>query len=81
MKHSLPTVAATAVVSLLGWLFFTSLSPDNPLQPEETLLIVVVSAAIVLAARASWQYFRRQGSSPKRPRKKGSGRQRDASTS
>ncbi|MFQ5946404.1 MAG: hypothetical protein ACE5NC_09190 [Anaerolineae bacterium] len=54
MKPSVGTLAAIIALSLGVWMLFYTLTPETPLTPPETLVIVGACAAIVLLGRWIW---------------------------
>ena len=60
MKAWAGGLAATAVLSLAVWTFFYALTPETPLTPPETLVVVGACAAVVLLGRRAWSRLRRK---------------------
>ncbi len=58
MKSSVGALAATVILALAIWTFFYVVTPDTPLTPPETLVVVGASAVVVLAARWLWSRLR-----------------------
>lgn len=61
MKASAATLAAILALSLAVWVLFYALTPDTPLTPPETLVVVGASAGVVLLARWIWSRRRKAG--------------------
>lgn len=51
MSHLTGTALAIAVLSLAMLIFFRTLTPDIPIKPEDTEVVVGVCAVTVVAAR------------------------------
>ena len=59
MKSSIATLAAVLILSLGVWALFYVLTPDAPLTPSETAVVVGASAVVVLAIRWIWSWLRK----------------------
>lgn len=61
MTHLTGTALAVAVPSLAVLMFFRTATPDLPIKPEETELVVGACAVAVVSARWIMRRWRRQG--------------------
>lgn len=59
MKASVAMLVAILVLSLALWVLFYALTPETPLTPPETLVVVGASAGVVLLARWIWSRRRK----------------------
>ncbi len=59
MKATTGTLGAIIALSLGVWTSFFLLTPDTPLTPAETLLVVGVCAGVVFFGKWVWSRVRR----------------------
>jgi hypothetical protein len=57
VKSSIGTLAAVVILSLAVWAMFYVLTPDAPLAPPETAVVVGASAVVVLGIRWIWSWL------------------------
>lgn len=58
MKSSIGALAAIVILALAIWTFFYVVTPDTPLTPPETLVVVGACAVVVFGARWLWSRLR-----------------------
>ena len=59
MKSSIGALAAVVILSLAMWTFFYVLTPDTPLGPSETAVVVGACVVVVFGAKRIWSRLRK----------------------
>lgn len=59
MKSSVGALAAVIVLSLAMWTFFYVYTPDTPLGPSETAVVVGTCVVVVFGTRWIWSRLRK----------------------
>jgi hypothetical protein len=59
MKVPITAIALTGGLTLATWVFFYIVTPEVPLQPSGTAVVVVFYLVVVLVGRWIWRRIRR----------------------
>jgi len=70
-------IAATGALAVVVWYFFAVyISPEAPLDPSETLVIVIASAIVVGACQKMWAFATSRPAVERKAGKKHRGKKR-----